>query len=251
MREMTKIAIFGATSAIAAACARRWIAEGASLFLIGRDPDKLRVLLDDLAVRKGPDQEVAGAAADLDDFARHGPLLAQAQEALGGLDVVLIAHGTLPDQKACEASVDRSMAEIRTNALSVLSIATLTANLFETAGRGTIAVIGSVAGDRGRGSNYVYGASKGMVAIFLQGLRNRLARSGVAVVTIKPGFVETPMTANIAKKGLLWAQPDGVARGIVRAVARRRDVVYLPGFWRLIMLIIRHIPEAIFKRTSL
>lgn len=248
---MTKIAIFGATSAIAAACARRWIAEGASLFLIGRDPDKLRVLLDDLAVRKGPDQEVAGAAADLDDFARHGPLLAQAQEALGGLDVVLIAHGTLPDQKACEASVDRSMAEIRTNALSVLSIATLTANLFETAGRGTIAVIGSVAGDRGRGSNYVYGASKGMVAIFLQGLRNRLARSGVAVVTIKPGFVETPMTANIAKKGLLWAQPDGVARGIVRAVARRRDVVYLPGFWRLIMLIIRHIPEAIFKRTSL
>lgn len=248
---MSKIAIFGATSAIATACARRWVAQGDSLFLIGRDPDKLRALVDDLNVRKSVEQNVASTTADLDDLSRHESLLAEAQAALGGLDVVLIAHGSLPDQKACEASIDRSLAEIHTNALSAISIAALAANLFEPAGRGTIAVIGSVAGDRGRQSNYVYGAAKGMVAIFLQGLRNRLARSGVAVVTIKPGFVDTPMTAGVAKKGLLWAQPDGVARGIVAAISRRRDVVYLPGFWRLIMLIITHVPERIFKRMSL
>jgi hypothetical protein len=248
---MSRIAIFGATSAIATACARRWVAQGDSLFLIGRNPDKLRAVADDLNVRKSAEQVVASTAADLDDFARHEPLLAEAQAVLGGLDVVLIAHGSLPDQKACEASVERTLAEINVNALSAISIATLAANLFEPAGRGTIAVIGSVAGDRGRQSNYVYGAAKGMVAIFLQGLRNRLARSGVAVVTIKPGFVDTPMTAGIAGKGLLWAQPDGVARGIVGAVARGRNVVYLPGFWRLIMAVIVHVPERIFKRMSL
>jgi len=248
---MSRIAIFGATSAIAAACARRWIAQGDSIFLVGRNPAKLRALAEDLAVRKTGEQKLAAATADLDDFSRHEALLDEAQAALGGLDVVLIAHGSLPDQKDCEASVDATMAEIRTNALSVISLATLAANRFEAKGRGAIAVIGSVAGDRGRQSNYVYGAAKGMVDVFLQGLRNRLARSGVAVVTIKPGFVDTPMTASIAKKGLLWAQPDGVAKGIVGALARGRDVVYLPRFWRLIMLIITHIPERVFKQMKL
>jgi hypothetical protein len=248
---MAKIAIFGANSAIASACARQWIAEGNSLFLVGRNPDRLKTLSDDLAVRKGPDQVVAGACADLNDFARHDDLLAQAQKSLGGLDVVLVAHGSLPDQKACEASVPTALDEIRTNALSVISIATLAANIFEGEKRGVLAVIGSVAGDRGRQSNYLYGAAKAMVAVFLQGLRNRLAKSGVAVVTIKPGFVDTPMTAHLEKKGPLWAQPEDIARGVVNAVARRRDVVYLPGIWRWIMLVIRHIPEAVFKRLSL
>ncbi|OBS09991.1 oxidoreductase, short-chain dehydrogenase/reductase family [Acidihalobacter prosperus] len=114
-----------------------------------------------------------------------------------------------------------------------------------------VAAISSVAGDRGRQSNYVYGAAKGMLTLFLQGLRNRLVRAGVSVVTIKPGFVDTPMTAHIEKKGLLWAPPEAVAQGILRAIAKRRDVVYLPGVWRWIMLIIRHIPEAVFKRLEL
>jgi short-subunit dehydrogenase len=120
----------------------------------------------------------------------------------------------------------------------------------EPRGQGTIAVISSVAGDRGRQSNYVYGAAKGMVTRFLQGLRNRLARKGVQVLTIKPGFVDTPMTAAFPK-GLLWAKPESVAQGIVAAVDRKKDVVYLPGFWCLIMMIIRHIPEFIFKKLSL
>ena len=197
------------------------------------------------------EQKVASAVADLDDFSQHEALFAGAQTALGGLDVVLIAHGSLPDQKDCEASVERAMAEISHQCAERRLDRHAGGEPVRAAGRGTIAVIGSVAGDRGRQSNYVYGAAKGMVAVFLQGLRNRLARSGVAVVTIKPGFVDTPMTANIARKGLLWAQPDAVARGIVGAVARGRDVVYLPSFWRLIMLAIVHIPERVFKRMSL
>jgi len=248
---MTRIVIFGATSAIAACCARQWVAQGGSLFLIGRNPNKLKALIDDLNVRKGADQVIAGTPVDLNDFDRHESLLAEARQTLGGLDVVLVAHGSLPDQKACEGSIKLTLEEIRTNALSVVSIASLAANEFEAAGKGVIAVIGSVAGDRGRQSNYVYGAAKGMVAIFLEGLRNRLDKSGVTVVTIKPGFVDTPMTASFDKKGLLWAQPQDVASGILRALTRNKDVIYLPGVWRLIMLIIRHIPQAIFKRLSL
>lgn len=248
---MSKIAIFGATSAIAAACARQWLAQGHHVFLIGRDALKLSVVTQDLIVRRSPDQIVGSASADLGDYSRHAGLIAEARQAMGGLDVVLVAHGSLPDQKACEASVDRTLEEMRTNALSVVSVVSLVANDFEAQGRGTIAVIGSVAGDRGRQSNYVYGAAKGMVTIFLAGLRNRLAKKGVTVLTIKPGFVDTPMTAHIQNKGKLWAKPDDVARGIVKAVASKKDVVYLPGIWRLIMLIIRHIPESIFKRLSL
>ncbi|MFZ0016409.1 MAG: SDR family oxidoreductase [Acetobacteraceae bacterium] len=248
---MARIAIFGATSAIATSCARLWLSEGSSLFLVARNPDKLQVLVDDLCVRKGPAQVLAQACADLNDFERHEDLLAEARRALGGLDVLLVAHGSLPDQRVCELSVNATLDELRTNALSIISLVTLAANLFQTAGHGTIAVISSVAGDRGRQSNYVYGTAKGAVSLFLEGVRNRLSRSGVRVVTIKPGFVDTPMTAHLEKKGPLWAQPQTIARGIARAVNGRRDVVYLPGFWRWIMVIIRHIPEPIFKRMSL
>jgi hypothetical protein len=133
----------------------------------------------------------------------------------------------------------------------VISLTTLLANRFEQRGRGTLIAISSVAGDRGRQSNYVYGAAKGMISLLLQGLRNRLSSKGIQVITIKPGFVDTPMTAAFEKKGLLWAQPDQIAKGIVAAVERGRDEVYLPWFWRWIMLVIRHIPERLFKRLQL
>jgi short-subunit dehydrogenase len=163
---------------------------------------------------------------------------------------VLIAHGTLGDQHACEASVPETIRELNTNAISVISLCTLLANRFAAAGRGTLAVIGSVAGDRGKQSNYVYGAAKATVDVFLQGLRNRLFKQGVSVVTIKPGFVDTPMTAAY-KKGLLFAQPGAVADGIVKAMDRGTPVVYLPAYWRLIMFVIRSIPERIFRKLSL
>jgi len=249
---MSKVAIFGANSAIATAVARRLVARSDSLFLVARNAGKLEALKQDLGVRSaGSAGTIASAVADLNDLSRHEALFDEAEAAFGGLDVVLVAHGDLPDQKACEASVEATMAAIQTNALSAISLAAIAANRFEARRRGVIAVIGSVAGDRGRQSNYVYGAAKGLVAIFLEGLRNRLAKADVAVVTIKPGFVDTPMTAAFEKKGLLWAKPDAIAAGIVKAIDRGAAVVYLPGFWRAIMLVIRHIPEFLFKRLSL
>lgn len=246
-----RIAIFGATSAIAAACARLWAKQGRHLFLVGRSKEKLEAVLADLRCRAMPGQVIEAVQADLAEIEHHQALVTKAYEALSGLDAILIAHGSLSDQAACEASVELTLREIRTNALSVISLLTLVANLFEQKGCGTIAVISSVAGDRGRQSNYVYGSAKGFVTIFAQGLRNRLYSKGVRVVTVKPGFVDTPMTAHIQKKGLLWAKPEQVARGIVSAVDRGKDEVYLPWFWRPIMWVIRHLPECIFKRLRL
>ena len=245
-----KLIVFGATSAIATVVARRWVAEGGAVFCTGRDPSKLGVLLDDLRVRAGGDNgRVLGVQADLLDTDNHENLWQEAKAALGGIDAVLVAHGSLPDQTACEQSVPQMLTEVHTNATSAMALLTLAANHLEAGA--VIAAISSVAGDRGRQSNYVYGAAKGMLTLFMQGLRNRLAKKGIAVVTIKPGFVDTPMTAEFDKGGPLWASADQVGTGIVRAMQKRRDVVYLPWFWRYIMLIIRHIPERIFKRMSL
>ncbi|WP_017430755.1 SDR family oxidoreductase [Vreelandella jeotgali] len=250
-RPLRRVVLLGATSAIAEQVARRLVAQGASLYCVGRQPQKLDALLDDLNVRAGSAQRIDGSCADLTDSARHAELIDAAEQHLGGIDAVLIAHGTLPDQQACSADANTALEQINTNALSVISLLTHLANRLEQQQHGVIAVIGSVAGDRGRQSNYVYGAAKGMVAIFLQGLRNRLAGANVAVVTIKPGFVDTPMTAGLNKGGPLWATPERVAQGIVRAMHKGANVVYLPWFWRPIMLIIKHIPEALFKRMSL
>jgi decaprenylphospho-beta-D-erythro-pentofuranosid-2-ulose 2-reductase len=246
------VVIFGATSAIAEATARLWASRKYSMFLIGRNEHKLGAVRDDLRARAaGPDQRIEIRAADLTDFSQHKALIEAADRALGGIDIALIAHGSLPEQAECEKSVQQMLAEITTNGLSVVSLLTLLANYFEQRGRGTIVAISSVAGDRGRQSNYVYGSAKGMVSLFMQGLRNRLAPKGISVVTIKPGFVDTPMTAAFTKSGPLWSTPARVAQGIVKAVDKRRDVAYVPGFWRLIMLVICHIPERLFKRLKL
>lgn len=245
---MQRVLVIGASSAIATATARCYAERGARLFLIARDAVRLGVLAADLAVRGA---EIAGTATlDVNDFAQHEPVLAQARERLGALDVVLIAHGTLGDQRRCEASVPDMLRELGTNAVSVVALAAGIATVLASQGQGTLAVISSVAGDRGRQSNYVYGSAKAMVSAFLSGLRQRLHASGAHVLTIKPGFVDTPMTAAFPK-GPLWASPERVARGIVRAVEQRRDVVYLPAFWRPVMLAVRAIPERLFKRLAL
>lgn len=245
---MQRILILGATSAIAEATARRFAARGARLYLVARDAERLQQLASDLSIRGAA---VAGTAVlDLNDFARHEALIEEAVRALGGFDVALIAHGTLGDQSRCEKSFPLTLAELNTNAVSVVSLLTHLANRFEAQGRGSIAVVSSVAGDRGRASNYVYGAAKGAVTLFLQGLRGRLHRSGVHVLTVKPGFVDTPMTAAFPK-GLLWSQPEAIAAGIERALAKRKDVAYLPAWWRLVMAGIKLIPESLFKRSSL
>lgn len=245
---MEKILIIGATSAIAEATARRFAAQGASLYLLARNQERLGTLASDLRIRGA--SKVAYAEFDACAFDHHQPLLEGVIAELGGLDTLLIAYGTLSEQKACESSVELTLQELNINALSVIALLTRLAPHFEAQGEGCIAVIGSVAGDRGRQSNYVYGTAKGALSIFLQGLRNRLHKSGVQVLTIKPGFVDTPMTAEFPK-GPLWASPEKVALDIEKAIERKRNVLYTPSFWFLIMAIIRSVPEFVFKRLSL
>jgi len=245
---MKRILVIGATSAIAEACARQWAVRGEALAVAGRSLDRTNVIAADLKIRGASGSHALHL--DVLDASRYEAVVQQAVAALGGLDIVLMAHGVLPDQAACEADPGLMRESFEVNALSVLALGTLLANVLAKQGHGTLAVIGSVAGDRGRASNYVYGAAKATVAVFLQGLRQRLARHGVQVLTIKPGFVDTPMTQAFSK-GILWAQPDKVARDIVRAVDHGKDVLYTPAFWRFVMLVIRAVPERIFKRLSL
>lgn len=245
---MGRVLIVGATSAIAEATARRLASRGDKLYLVARHAAHLEDIATDLRIR-GASQTVS-EVLDLNQLEAHAAMIERAWTALGGLDVVLIAHGSLPDQPACQQATVETLQQFQTNALSVLSLLALLANRFEAQRHGTLAVISSVAGDRGRASNYVYGSAKAAVSTFMSGLRQRLHASGVNVLTIKPGFVDTPMTRDF-RKGLLWVQPDTIARGIVRAIDQRQHQVYLPGFWRLIMAVIRALPEWLFVRLRL
>lgn len=216
--------------------------------LVARNPRKLTAVAQDLLTRGAP--AVDTWVLDLDDTAAHAEMLAAAAERLGEIDLALIAHGVLGDQAAAEADFDTAAAILHTNFISTVSLCTWLANYFQAKGKGTLAVISSVAGDRGRKSNYIYGASKGALNIFLDGLRNRIDRDGVQVLTIKPGFVATPMTAHLPQNGL-FASPGRIAKGIMSALKRRKDVVYIPWFWGGIMLVIRLVPGRLFKKMNL
>ncbi|HTH61527.1 MAG TPA: SDR family oxidoreductase [Paraburkholderia sp.] len=246
---MKNILIVGATSGIATACARRWAAQGDRLFLTGRDDARLHAVAQDLRVRGAA--EVATHVLDVNDHPQHPAMLAACTQALGDIDVVLIAHGTLSDQTRCEHDVEAAMRELTTNGMSTIALLTLLAGTFERQKHGTIAVLSSVAGDRGRPSNYVYGAAKAAVTTFCEGLRARLFKRGVRVLTIKPGFVDTPMTAGLALPGPLVATPERVAADITAAIERGKDSLYTPWFWAGIMLVIRSVPGFVFKRVTL
>lgn len=243
-----KILVVGATSAIAEATARLWAVEGHDLFLAGRHQARLKAIASDFQLRGAG--HVGQAEFDAMDPASHGRVVRQAIDDLGGLDLVLVAHGSLGDQTHSEADFASANHQFTVNALSVISVLTHVANHFETQRGGIIVVIGSVAGDRGRKSNYVYGSAKAAVEVFVQGLRNRLHRAGVHVMLVKPGLIDSPMTSAF-RKGVLWSSPETVARCIARGLTNRRHVVYAPSFWRVIMAVIRRIPEPIFKTLSL
>lgn len=243
------VAIFGATSDIAACVARRYAEAGWRLVLFGRNEDLLAARAADLQVRGA-----AGVHLHRADFTETGALpqvAAAAWEDVPRVDVALIAYGSLPDQAAAESDRESCEAALQLNFISPVLLANELARQFEAQGHGAIAVISSVAGDRGRASNFIYGAAKGGLQRYLEGLRHRLSRSGVEVLDIRPGFVSTKMTRALGGKGPLWATPDAVAADIVRAISKRRSVLYTPWFWRGIMTIVRSLPRSVLHRTKL
>ncbi|MBI4847170.1 MAG: SDR family oxidoreductase [Nitrospirae bacterium] len=245
---MNKIAVFGACSTIAYETLKLFAKDGAAFYLCDRDEDELKRLSGDLSVRGAGDVGYSVFNA-LDERS-----ISEAVENIlskhPDLDGLFIAYGTLPDQKRCETDIREMNKAFTINFTSTASILTQMADHFVKQKHGTIAVISSVAGDRGRESNYVYGSVKSALTAFTSGLRQRLCKAGVHVLTIKPGMVDTPMTADF-KKGILFSQPDVIGKGIYNAILKKKNIVYLPWFWRWIMFIIRNIPERIFKKITL
>lgn len=246
-----RILVLGATSGIAEATVRMWASRGDDLFLVGRNPERLSAVAADARVRGAG--FVDTAVTDLDQTGQHPELLAHAINALGGLDVAYLAVGVLGDQARAERNFAEAAQILHTNFIAPASLLTWLANYCAQRHAGTLAVLSSVAGDRGRKSNYVYGSSKAGLTAFVDGLRNRIDREGVKVLTIKPGPVKTAMTEGM-KGEAKFADVNKVASTIVRAIDKGRkgpDVLYVPGLWRLIMGVIRAIPESQFKKMDL
>jgi decaprenylphospho-beta-D-erythro-pentofuranosid-2-ulose 2-reductase len=244
-----RILIIGATSAIARACAQEWAKQGAAFFLVGRDAKKLGAIVADLCVSGSIVLDTL--VMDSNHFTAHQAMIELSLKVLGGIDIALIAHGTLSEQGACEADANLTIREFETNGSSFIALLTILANHFERQRYGSIAVITSVAGDRGRQSNYVYGSAKAAVSSFCEGLRARLFKSGVSLTDIRPGFVATPMTENLRLPLFLVTMPEVVAKKIVKGINNKSDILYVPFFWYGIMLIIRLLPTFIMKRMNL
>lgn len=241
------VLILGATSAIARATAAAFAAKGYDLYLAGRNMDELNRIAVDLALRHGVN--VASGRFIAEDLDSHGRFFTQALVEMGRMEGVVLAFGHLGDQYAArDFGVGAEV--ILVNFTAAASILSHCASYLELSKQGFIIGISSVAGDRGRQSNYTYGAAKGALSLYLQGLRNRLFASGVRVITVKPGFVDTAMTYGMPRLFLV-ASPQYIGERIVLALGKSADVIYLPWFWRYIMLIIKSIPEVVFKRLKL
>ena len=241
---MKRVVVLGATSAIAQHLARLYSEQGGSLFLVARNPDRLAAVAADARARGAT--QVETAVIDLDDLASHQRMFEAAESALGPPDVVFVAHGVLGSR---EAGPEEAMTILHTDLVSPTSLLLHAAGRMEARRAGTLVAISSVAGDRGRAANPVYGAAKAGLTALLSALRQRLWASGVSVLTVKPGFVDTPMTAHLAPMPFAVG-PDRVAKDILRALDRGADVVYTPPIWRLLMLVVRLLPEKVFKKLS-
>ena len=244
---MTKVLILGATSPIARALALRFASDGARLYLAARDADEVQRVAEDISVRAGV--SAFWGTFDAADFASHDEFVRHAAGQLGGLDGVVVCFGALGDEDAAQTDPGAALATIDQNFTGAVSLITLAARHLEQQLSGFLIVIGSVAGERGRARNYVYGSAKGALALFAQGLRGRLAGRGVHVMTVKLGTVDTRMTWG-RDGALLTIAPAEAADRIYAAYRRRAEVVYVPWFWRLIMAAIRLIPESRFKRVN-
>lgn len=246
---MKNILIIGATSTIAESVAKLWAAEGNAFYLVARCEERLTKIATDLKVRGAG--QIKTNILDLNDFSKHLPLIEDVYAHLGNIDIALIAHGILGDQRQGELHFEDALKTINTNALSIISLLTNLSNCMIERRHGHIAVIGSVAGDRGRISNYIYGASKAMLEAFCSGLRARLCKHQVNLLFIKPGFVATAMTAHLTLPSYLVASAECVAKDIYSAVAKKKDHIYTPWFWAGIMFLVRRIPTKFFKKISI
>ncbi|MGZ3769121.1 MAG: SDR family oxidoreductase [Bdellovibrio sp.] len=245
---MKKVLIIGATSAIAQEVAKIYASKKCEFVLWARNSQMLNIISQDLMVRGA--SNVSTLSHDLNDLGSHEKFVSDIWQQLQTVDVTLLAHGILGNQSKAENEQQELFQILNSNFVSHASLLTFISQKMKAQGTGTIAVISSVAGDRGRQSNYVYGSAQAAKTAFTDGLRNKLFQFGVHVLTIKLGFVDTPMTKEF-KKGLLWAKASAVAEGIVTAIESKKDIAYLPFFWRYIMLIIKSIPESIFKKLKL
>lgn len=245
-----RIVVIGATSAIAEHCCRIWVQRAAcDLLLVARDAAKAERVAQDLKVRS-PTSTVEVETLDFLDATAIGQL-AERAAATTPIDIVLIAHGTLPEQRLAEADLALCRSAVEVNAVSPALFAEAFAAQLARAGRGTLAIIGSVAGDRGRKGNYIYGAAKGFIERYAEGLQHRFAGSPVAVVLIKPGPTDTPMTASLKARGGRPASIEEVAQTTVRGIDARRPVFYAPARWRLIMFVVRNLPRVVFNRLNI
>ncbi len=249
MNTLKRIAIIGATSSIAEHCARIWAQQGlVELILVGRDQKKLEVVSADLLVRS-PSIKIEIVTTDLID-PKAIQKIVDSLFAISSIDIALIAHGTLPDQKDCQNNLALNFNAIEINGISPVLYSEVFSQHMAKLNQGSIAIIGSVAGDRGRKSNYVYGSAKGLVTRYAQGLQHRFAGTGVSITLIKPGPTYTPMTA--AMKGSeKFASPEEVAKIITSGIESKKAIIYAPAKWQLIMMVIRHLPSFIFNKMNI
>jgi decaprenylphospho-beta-D-erythro-pentofuranosid-2-ulose 2-reductase len=249
MTERAKnIIILGATSAIAEAAARIWAAAGANFVLVARDPARLQAVAQDLSVRGAKSTSIVSL-----DCVRANARdeLQKMVETLGRLDLLLLAYGALGDKEMLEQDQKAVERLVATNFTSAVAWSLAASRILEQQRSGTLIVLGSVAGDRGRQSNFVYGATKAGLACLVEGIAHKLAPTGARAVVVKPGLVDTPMTAAFQKKGFLWTRPENVARIVARSAERGGPIVYAPPFWGWIMLIIRLAPTWVFNRLRI
>jgi len=250
VEKMKRIIIIGATSSIAEHCSRLWVqGQAIDLTLVGRDATRTENVAADLRVRS-PKSVIRVVQAGF-----HDPIeIQRTVDSIvdqGAVDTVLIAHGSLPSQSTCQNDLSVCREALEINGISPVLYAEAFAKPMELVNHGTLVLVGSVAGDRGRKSNYVYGAAKGLVTRYAQGLQHRFAGTGVKIVLIKPGPTDTPMTAHLKSHGTKLASVEDVAQNIVDAVERRQAVAYVPGKWQLIMWIIKHLPQTVFNKLNI
>ncbi len=244
---MKNILVIGSTSKIAEACLRLWAVKKCEFFLVARNLKKNEILSESL--KNLGAKNVYNYTMDLNHLNLHNKMYEDACSKLSNIDLVFIAHGTLPNQNDIQNDEKDILNTINTNAISVINLLTIIARDFENKKQGHIAIISSVAADRGRESNYIYGSSKAMITVFAEGLGQRLKKSNIDLTIIKPGIIDTPMTSKL-KKNFLWSNPNKIASKIIKAIEKKRSEVYVPSFWFIIMLIIKFIPSFIFKKLK-